>query len=262
MTELNNQPHSFRQTIEPSSRSWINSVILGLGILLLVGGIVLGMRQQNSTVIGLPEYSPIFISPADSLSVEASPASGAEETNLSAVAEITPSPIIETSPTGSVPIVDNPPAKVKGVATSQTLPVPKSNTETQRLPVAVTIETSANAKANLPIYQPVEVLPDFSPAFVSPSPSQTVSLVVSGQTYSVQIQSGMTVLAVIQAATKQGLTYRLQEFSGLGSMIVELNGQAQGNNRYWTYAINGAFATKGVSSQTVNANDQIVWTLS
>lgn len=267
------QSNAFRKTEEISEakqktaigpRPWTTPALLGLGILLLIGGIVLGMRNQNPRIVDLPEYSPIYISPASSsLPPEESPVSSPKTANGSPIADLAARPVIQASPVALAPAgrqLSSP--KVRGSATVEGPTKPIIGPVVR--PVPSTPATIQIINSNLPPYQPTEVLSEFSPQFVSPSPSptQTVSLSLPGKQYTIAIRSGITVLEVIQIASQQGLSYRIQEFSGLGSKVVELNGQAEGNSKFWTYTINGIFATRGISSQTVTVNDQIVWTLS
>lgn len=251
----------------PAMDRWLTPAIIGLGALLILGGVYLFKTDRSGKTTQLPDYSPVFATPAASQSPAVSPSPAESPTSTpsgSTDSESTEVAIQATPATQTVgksaPVVKPSPA-VKG-ATTQTTKQIAQKTATQTITVTPSIApTAANTStANLPMYQPVVDLPEYQPQFIDNS--ITVSLQVPSGSYSVKVAAGATVLDVFKAAQAQGLRYETQEFSGLGTMIVSINGVGQDNGKYWTYKINGNFASKGASQQTVNQGDTIVWTLS
>ncbi|MCA9375472.1 MAG: DUF4430 domain-containing protein [Candidatus Doudnabacteria bacterium] len=110
-----------------------------------------------------------------------------------------------------------------------------------------------------------DTAPKETPA--SPAPKEekqeiSVRLTISGPgggAYTVTTTQGTTVESVMRSAT--GLVFVTKPFAGMGSFVESINGVA--NNEaaglYWTFYLNGAFASRGISAQTVNDGDQIEW---
>jgi hypothetical protein len=239
----------------------VTRVAIGLGVLLIIGGIFLGIRTNRAELASLPGYNPSYLSPATS-----APASSPEAMPTS---QSTP----DTQPNNPKANSDSTKEATRHKAkkiTSSMLASPSN--KTSPLP-------GFSPESGLPFYTAVAILPNYLPAFIaSPTPSpiselepsptptaqQTISvnLAVSGKSYRLAVHLQTTVLEVLQAATKQGLSYKTQHFSGLGDKIIEINGQTEGGGYFWTYTVNGVFASKGVTNQTVSEGDVIVWTLS
>lgn len=238
-------------------------LIIALGLLLVAGGIIFGLRQDKP-IVSLPDYSPKYASPSPTPSPVASPATP------------TPSASPVASPSASPTVVIQPTPSHK--SKRHTYKHPKRAKAKKSVAVAPIVKGVATSKpvasqpsplpTFLPEYQPVVSLPDFQPQYVQPSPSPTakqtvtVHLSVAGRSYTTEVQPGATVLQVFQSLTSQGLSYKTKSFSGLGELVTEINGQAENGSQYWKYSLNGIFATKGVSNQTVSEGDMIVWTLS
>lgn len=294
--EVKDQPNQFRQTTETTvtQRSAVNRALtpaaIGLGLLLIVGGIVLGIRSRNQQVAQLPEYEPIFDTPATVMSpVITSPAPTVEPTPSPAESpSATPTPA--ASPSEMPQIASNPVGQVttKGGQVSSSVKQPtyktasavkKQSTQAVSAQQPNQPQPSPTPSTQLPEYQPVVVLPEYQPQFITPSPSPAVSptptqtssnqtqqqtvtttLNTPGHSYRVTVSRGSTVLAVLQEATRLGFSYRTQQHTTYGSQVIEINGQSQPANQYWVYTINDGFAL-GVSSQTVNDGDVIVWKL-
>lgn len=242
-----NQQTGPSATKGPIPDKYFAPVAVGLGILLIIGGIYLGVTN-NQKVTQLPNYSPVFVSSP----VTVAPTPAAALPSPTAQATSTPPSTRQEATSTKGGVVT--PSRVKAVAK------PKVGVQTP-LPLY-------SPQAPLPLYSPGLPLPDYQPQFVSPSPSPvapatvSVNLQVPGRTYTISVRNNATVLQVFEEATRVGLSYRSHDFQGLGKMIIEINNQAQGNGQWWTYTINGVFAQKGVSTQTVGPGDTISWTFS
>lgn len=198
-------------------------------MLLIIGGIIYGLRgNQNKNVANLPQYSPVHLASA------------------------TPSP----EPSVSIPAIAtaSPIRTVKGTATSK--PTQKKTTTATAASLPIDIN-----ETNLPIYSPVVSLPDYQPQTSSPTAlpieQQNVTIKVPGTSYTVIIDREVKVIDVLHQAKTSGLSFKTQSYTGLGELITEINGQSQGNNRFWTYTVNNVCVSKGISSQTVKASDSI-----
>lgn len=218
-------------------------IALALGVLLIIGGITLGMNGRNRTVVSLPDFSPTLSTPEPTPTPTQTPTPTA-----SPISPPSPSPTISSQTKKAI-------GSVKGAATAK----PVAQVTPLSLP-------SPLVSPSLPAFQPVVPLPDFQPQFSqSPSLAQPIGINVKVSTptaeYSVNVPANSTVLNTMQTASQAGLNFKTQEFS-FGSFITEINGQAQGDGKFWTYKLNGVFANKGVSSQTVNNGDTVSWILS
>lgn len=234
-------------------RDWITPALITVGVILIVSGVAFATINRKKTVAALPEYRP---------SAASSSPSGIS------------SPLI-FSPTDLPPTLPNLESLPSPVQTS-TNPVPTPI----RLPVAPTVITQIprpvtapvnSGSTSLPEYRATEesglstVLADYQPQFISPpSVVATVSarLVVPGASYSLTIDQGKTVSELMKTATSSGFRYETKHFSDLGDLVVAINGQAQAGSQFWTYTVNGTFASQGISSQIVNNGDVISWNLS
>ncbi len=275
------------QTETHTQRNWLLPAALALGLLLIVGGLltlVRGLQKSDETIADLPEYTPAFVSPATSPSPSTDSSPVASPTPTEDAASTTPTPAVESPlptflPTTPPKVAALPRAakKVLGsVKGGDTVKRPPGGTAKGPQP-KVFISPVGRVQAEiLPLYQPVVSLPTYQPHYSSstptptatPSPTPTasqtisVSLSVPGRVYSINVAPGSTVLAVLDEARKvMGLTYSTEDFGQLGKKITEINGLREGNGLYWFYKINGAFASKGVSSQTVSQGDLIEWEL-
>ena len=89
--------------------------------------------------------------------------------------------------------------------------------------------------------------------------AERATIRVSGQDYPVTISSDMTVLAALKATA--GLTIETKTFTGIGDYVSAINGQSEGDGKYWLYSINGQEATEGVSTAKIKAGDTIEFNL-
>ena len=91
----------------------------------------------------------------------------------------------------------------------------------------------------------------------------SVTLGIDGKTFSHQLPKGSSVAALLVTAKESGeITYTGKEYSGLGMLIVSINGKENNqnkNNLYWIYSVNGQKATKGVSEYMLLPNDVVSW---
>lgn len=242
-------------TANPMNR-WLTGAIIVLGLLLVGGGIVWGMRTRNNNdIVELPEYEASFVSPE----ATQPPTDKATVTPETTNAPATSAPRVATQATAQ-------PAAPVQVTLKPTLkPVAKgaSTVKTVATKIQPTSQPTTQPTATLPEYQPVVALADYQPQFVpSPSPSPTptakqtltISLNVVGKTYTLEIQPGTTVLGILEAAKAHGLTYRT-ESTQYGPMIVEINGQGGD----WVYTMNHTCVNTGAAAQSVKEGDSIVW---
>ena len=88
------------------------------------------------------------------------------------------------------------------------------------------------------------------------------TLVVGEKTYALSLPEGSSVYdLMVKARTTSDLTFRGQEFPGLGFFIQAIDGLEQSPRlgKYWIYYINGKKAEVGISAYTVNNHDIILW---
>ena len=89
------------------------------------------------------------------------------------------------------------------------------------------------------------------------------TLTVDGKSYLHQLREKSSVADLLKTAEAAGeITYSGKEYSGLGSLIVGINGKdnnANKNNLYWIYSVNGKKATVGVSEYVLLAGDVVSW---
>lgn len=256
-------------------KSWLLPAALALGLLLIVGGLltlVRGLQKEDETVADLPEYSPAYVSPSSASSTTPSSESSSPSPTVSQseTARQTPTPAV-TSPAPQIATNLRPVPQVKG---RDVVRSPKVKSTTRPQPRTMVSPVATVHAEVLPVYQPIVDLPAYSPQYsqqtTSPTPNPTptaqqtvtVTLSVPGRAYSVAVPAGSTVLTVLEEARKNlGLSYSTEDFGSLGKKITELNGLREGNGQYWFYKVNGSYASKGVSSQTVNQGDLIEWEL-
>lgn len=93
--------------------------------------------------------------------------------------------------------------------------------------------------------------------------TMNVTLAVEGKSFVHQIPKGESVAALLVAAQSAGeITFQGKDYSGLGMLIVGMNGKANNmdkSNLYWIYSVNGQKATKGVSEYILSPNDVVSW---
>jgi hypothetical protein len=222
---------------------------VGFAVLLVIGGIALGLRNNDDEVANLPDYSPAYVTPSDS-----SPSG----TNVS------PSPVASPSPqsTNSSNQVATE-QKPKQVAIAKKQPAPSVKGASTTTTASGQTLPDYQPQYALPAYTPQSALPAYTPQFQSPE-KQTISvrIVVPGRSYTVAVAPDSSVLEALQAARQSGLTFKTEYYAGMGEKVVEMNGVKEGDSKFWLYDINGAFATKGISATTVQNNDTITWKLS
>jgi hypothetical protein len=257
--------------------AWLAPTAIGLGLLLITASIAFLRFNKQKQIATLPEYSPlVIVSPYAS----SSPISVATPT---ATPTTTQSPAATPSAGLAVEVVATPTPHVAGTSTTKggvSSPTKKTTYSTitkstksslpQYTPQTQLPDYQPNSSnsENLPAYTPNSELPAYQPQASSPSPEvqQTirVTLVVPGKPdYTVYVAPGSTVLSVLKAAQAQGLSFSSQYFASYNSeMVTSINGQAQNGSHFWLYAVNGTFVNKGISLQTVNQYDRIIWSLS
>jgi hypothetical protein len=228
---------------------WQNAVLIGLGVLLIVGGIALGLRNHDSSkIVDLPDYS--VETPGPSGEVSETPAESPTPTEESA----SPTPASPDNQPSSAPVVAKSSSQTRKVAAQ---PVKKITATSTVQPV------SSSLPEYSPVYQAVVGLPEYQPQVSSPSPTAqtiTIRLVTPGHTYTIEAYQTVTVAALMQAARSQGFSYETKQFS-FGSLVTSINGQSEGNGKYWTFTKNGDFSQLGIDAQTVSNGDVIAWSL-
>lgn len=263
-----------------TAEKYILPIAIGLGLLLIVGGIaLLGLNSSNKKTANLPDYTPIYITPQIG-STTPMPVASPMSSPVVAI------PTETTSPSGQVATTAQSTGTTKG---AQTVKAPVKSTTKAAANVAPLTKIASpqlpvySPNSGLPEYTPKTEIPEYQPQYVevqnqvqaqpssnttttqpAPTAKQTITVTLSaaGQSYSVEVRKNATVLEVLQAAQSHGFQFKTEDFSGLGKKITEINGVRETTTQYWVYKINGKFAEKGISSQTINENDQIVWTLS
>ncbi len=239
------------ETVVTPNRLSLGPIAMGLGLLLILGGIALGISRNKEDVDKLPEYNAMYNGTSVPTAVQSPSPSAATNPSAVAVVEVSPTPVNQpaTNPTSIIKTTKKVAAAVK--------PLPQ---------FTPTSAAATNPSPSLPAYQPVVALPDYTPQHISPSPSPSpmtsVTLAAGGKNYSVSVRASATVYDVMQTASAQGFSFEVKDYSGLGKMVISINGVSQTGERFWTYTINGASASLGISSQTVKQGDVIVWTLS
>lgn len=95
------------------------------------------------------------------------------------------------------------------------------------------------------------------------SRSMGVTLVIDGHKSIYALPEHSTAFALMDAATREGdLRFTFKEYSGLGALILSINGKKSnqaGNDMYWIYSVNGKKATVGVSQYVLHDGDQVSW---
>lgn len=80
--------------------------------------------------------------------------------------------------------------------------------------------------------------------------------------FTVDVSAGSTVETAMQKArSKKLLTYTTSVYSGLGTFIESIQGVTSDKKAglYWSYKVNGVFASVGVSSYKLSDGDLIFW---
>lgn len=108
--------------------------------------------------------------------------------------------------------------------------------------------------------QPEQPLPEQEPASIS------VKLVIQGPGIStsgkISVQSGSSVYQVLKKGSNQlDFSLKTSQHSSLGIFVEGIAGIRNNpkTNSYWLYYVNGQFASRGVSLQTVQEGDIITW---
>lgn len=231
-------------------------ISLILGLLLVTGGIVYGLREEaktKPTLVALPDYlpnkEPATEGSSSALGTEQKPASPLESakpsTNSQPAGQPTGQPVEKLTKTA--------------IVAPQSLPKPKVVKLPQKPNPAVQSTLPKQAETSLlPEYQPTVVLADYQPQYIE---TIKVSLeVAGGPSYTVNVAPNSTVLAMMNELKKQGFNFKTQSFS-FGEQIIEINGQGQSEGNYWLYALNGQCAKLGVSQQTLKEGDRVTFAL-
>lgn len=124
--------------------------------------------------------------------------------------------------------------------------------------LAVAVVLLISIKATPPrTTTPEPVTPTSVEAAADPHPTPRGS---SGHTYSVVAHATSTVEAVMQEEQVNGaLSFVTQEYTGLGSFLVSINGVANAESKYWMLYINGARSSVGMTHALVVPGDHIEW---
>jgi hypothetical protein len=240
------------QTInpEPDNKTNLAPLAIGLGILLIIGGIYLGLTSRKEKIGTLPAYSPVVVTPLAKISSPSPQLTDDSHDTGNTVAVVPTETGDQTTDQGVV----------KGTST-QKKTTNKTSTKVQiQSPLPI-----FTPSLPLPEFSPVVALPDFQPQFVNPEPSvkqtDTISLVVPGTRYQVEVTKGSVVLTVLNSAKAQGLIFQSTNFGSLGELITSINGQSQSSSKFWTYTVNGTCANKGVSFQTISDGATVTFVL-
>lgn len=158
-------------------------------------------------------------------------------------------------------------SKAKGEtrAATTTSEVAGAATTTQKSVVPVPKEQSVEPAT------PANPLPAAStpPAQSSPESGTStkddigVTLSLDGKTFTHKLPKGASVATLLTAAQSAGeITFVGKDYSGLGMLIVGMNGKLNNqdkNNLYWIYSVNGQKAQKGISEYVLAAGDTVSW---
>lgn len=88
----------------------------------------------------------------------------------------------------------------------------------------------------------------------------SISLAVEGETYTTDIQTGSSVMEVMQKiAGETSLEFETRTFSGIGELVRSINGKADADGFYWFLYVNGKSAEIGASQYMLQDEDQIEW---
>lgn len=77
----------------------------------------------------------------------------------------------------------------------------------------------------------------------------------------VTVAAGTTALEMLRAESeKTGFALIEKEYAGLGSLVEEIGDLKNGTDgRYWTYSVNGIFASVGADNYELKPGDAIEW---
>ena len=92
-------------------------------------------------------------------------------------------------------------------------------------------------------------------------PLLTVTQIVDGSAQNKSIDAftqGETAIELL----KQDHTVQTEEFTGLGEMVLAIDGVAPGNKQFWEFYVNGQSSNLGASSYVLKNGDKIEWKLS
>lgn len=125
-------------------------------------------------------------------------------------------------------------------------------------PTAPQVVSPDNTTAPAP--KSAEVRAETTPATI------TVTLVIQGpgisQLGKLSLEDGATVYQVLKQGSKQlDFSLKTSHHSSLGIFVEGIAGVMNNPkaNAYWLYYVNGQFASRGVSLQTVQEGDTITW---
>lgn len=266
-TEKQTRIKIYTRTFELLNRH-ATPIMFTLGLLLVIGGVVLGQRQdnKNNDIVVLPDYSPVISTNSPTALKSILPTPFASPLSTDVPSPVPSSPVLTQALPSPLP-------SVAAINTVKTSPIKSKTAKIIAKPKNAKPSSAppADASTSLLAYAPtiLEVtatspLPDYSPRYIENNPEKkvTVTLAVAGKTYSTQIKENSTVIEAMEALKERGLSFRTQHFPGLGEQIIEINGLAQGSGKYWLYTINGTLATQGASTQKVTETTVITWALS
>ena len=96
------------------------------------------------------------------------------------------------------------------------------------------------------------------------SPTSTASLTVQGlyTGKQIEISARETVLQLLQTLDARDPQLRLatKEYSGIGTMVVGMNGEQNGAGKnYWQYKVNGVMPQIGADTLKLTSGDSIEW---
>lgn len=144
-------------------------------------------------------------------------------------------------------------SEVAGVSTTSlgTTPLPKKEAQ---LPVTTRASSSVVV---VPVVPPSSVVSEEGKEMIS------ATLSIDGKSFTHQLPKGANVGALLVSAQSVGeISFQGKEYSGLGMLVVGINGKENNNdknNLYWIYSVNGKKATVGVSQYVLSSGDVVSW---
>lgn len=252
-----------RQRASPLSSDWgkptpvVQVMLLGSVLLLLGGFAAIWRLQTGHTFPSSPSVSAdvvSFVRPLEKEQVLTTlPLALGKDVSLDSEKDNLPKPPTDSSAVSidssqvhvvvqAAPAVT--PVVPVGVPTSPSSIVPTPSPS----PPSSTAPTPTQPAKEQPV--PASMHIRFS--IGGPKPSQ----------FTVDAPTGSTVEQVMQIARKKKLlSYTTSGYSGLGSLVEGINGVQQDTKAalYWSYKINGVYASLGVSSQNLKDGDFVYW---
>lgn len=147
------------------------------------------------------------------------------------------------------------------VETTPQEPATTTQTEVAATPTVEETTTSATTVSAPEVVTPVvEVIEEPEPTQIS------VKLTIQGPGISksgnINVEAGSSVYQVLKKASQQlDFSFKTSHHGSLGIFVEGIAGVTNNPkiNTYWLYYVNGQFASRGVSLQTVQEGDTITW---